>query len=66
MVLTLMPWMSCRDMTQRRMVAIMMKTPEQSRRPTATLRPLVSLTFQSKGIGVATISASVLHVDCKY
>ena len=59
-VLTLMPWMSCSDMTQRRIVAIMMKMPEQRRSPTAILRPLVSLTFQSKGIGVATIRASVL------
>jgi hypothetical protein len=38
----------------------MMKTPEQSRQPMSSLRFRLSLTVQSRGMGIATIMRSVL------
>lgn len=61
MVLMLIPWILFRERTQRRMVATMMKTPEHSRTPMASLRPMGSLTFQSSGTGMQTMATSVLE-----
>lgn len=60
MVLTLIPSMSRRDRMQRRRAATIMKTPEHSRTPIPSFRPILSFTVHNSGRGMHTSTKSVL------
>lgn len=62
-VLLLMPWMSRRDIAQCRLVATIVKTPEQRRIPVTILRPGVIRTVHSNGSGMARMAMSVLVIE---